>query len=413
MAVSFKTFEDRGVYVGFTANILIHARCRPSRTEEFEYDAMIPNWAGGGEATKGNDLVMNFTDLPIWTPLNSRDELLHELVQQRRQKQGAYLDPLLVRELRLKADIERGEEMFAQQAQHELDVANLDVQDSFIDILAMFGRKYGAISGQKELEFMTRSVLVTLASEDPRYLMKLVKVIITTITKHSPITRDELQERLDLLSSYSAPMCSLVTDEPFGDIGYLSRQNMRLQELHDSLTSFSTEQPRDIQRAIDVILMNIQSFLAFTKEKSSRIKLALLQDSFYLDTKRYNHLLEYILEQRSKISFALDGWSRHGENWAVTHDENLEGKYNVIFHILREMPTAPEELEDEVSKLFDLDSNVMALRSKMVRELHGWADDKMDMVLQQRLRESRQKEVAMDLVEEHHEVRDTVVEALK
>ena len=223
MATNFKTFEDRGVYVGFTANILIHARCRLSRTNEFEYDAMIPNWAGGGEATKGNDLVMDFADLSVWTQLNGRDELLQEMVLQRRQQQGAYLDPLLMRELRLKADIEKGEEMFAQQAKHELGIANLDVQDAYIDVLAMFGRKYGKVSGQKELEFMTRDILVTLAEEDPRYLMTLVKVVISTITEQTSISREQLQERLDLLSSYSAPMCSLVTDEKFGDIGQAQR----------------------------------------------------------------------------------------------------------------------------------------------------------------------------------------------
>jgi len=413
MANNFKTFASRGVYVGFTGSMLLHTRCRPSRDDENEYDAMIPNWAGGGELTKGNDLVMPFQDLTSWTQLNDRDDLLHELILQRRSKQDAYLDPILARELRLKADIECGDEFLIQKAKHELDIAKSDIQDAYVDVLAMFGRKYGAVSGQKELEFMTRNILVTLAEEEPLSLMKLVRVIIKTITVQTSIDREELQERLTVLSEYAAPMCSLITDEKFGDIGYLSRQNMRLEELHNDLKYFADKQAGEIKKAIDIILMNIQAFLAYTNEKSARIKLALLQDSFYLDTKRYKHLLNYVLDQRSKISFALDGWARHAENWAVTHHENIEGQRHVIFHILREMPTAPKELEEEIERLFKVDNSVMALRHKMVKELHGWGDDKLDQVLHQRILESRNLNTSLDLVEEHSEINNQVKDALK
>lgn len=413
MAVNYKTFEERGVYVGFTSNILVHARCRLSKAEEYEFDAMIPNWAGEEGASKGNDLVMAFKDVPVWTQLDARDEFLHLLFLQRRQKQGAYLDPILARELRLKADLEKGDDIFAGQAKHELDIAKSDVQDAYIDVLAMFGRRFGAVSGQKELEFMTRGVLTALAEEDPRHLMKLVRVIIKTITLQTSLSRELLQERLEVLSEYAAPMCSLLTEDKFGDIGFLSRQNMRLEELYESLGLFAEEKPAEIIKAINVIRINIKAFLAYTKEKSAGIKLALLQDSFYLDTKRYEHLLKYVLDQRSKISFALDGWARHAENWAVTHHENIEGKRNVIFHMLRDMPTAPGEVEEEVRNLYNVDSSAMSLRGKMVKELHGWADDKMDHILQERLMECRRVQAPLELVDEQVDIRSQVKKALK
>ena len=111
MSVRYKSFEDRGVYVGFQTRAVELCRCRMPRVELDDYEALIPNWSGHDHSSS-NDLVMQFMDVPRWCTLNRRDELLHMSVEQRRTHMGGHLDPIMMRDVRLEIDKQFGEITF-------------------------------------------------------------------------------------------------------------------------------------------------------------------------------------------------------------------------------------------------------------------------------------------------------------
>ena len=60
-------------------------------------------------------------------------------------------------------------------------------------------------------------------------------------------------------------------------------------------------------------------------------------------------LLELIADERKRISFALDGWASHASRWFLLERDDMEGHDKALLFILREMPSAPKELTEEVA----------------------------------------------------------------
>lgn len=395
MAVNYKSFADRGVYVGFYGRAVELVRARiPKDPNITDYEALIPNWGGWDLSRATNDLVMPFKDIANWTELIGRDKLLYDRVRENHKKRRGHMDPILMRELRLQVDLEAGDNHDKKLAEHELRIARQDVQNSFLEILAMFGRRYAAITEHEELQSVNRSILMTLSEADPETMIRLVRIIVGTVVRNTSISREQLQERLDTLSDFASPICSLVTNDTSRSVGFLSRQMALLEQLHDEISDYCAQGgPEEIHEAGQVIEANLVSFMQYTMQRAENIKAAVLNEGFYLNDKRYAKLVDLIKDERIKISFALDGWAGHATRWLSVDEDDISARNAVIAYILRQMPSPPRELEDEVEVQYGSD-NLMSMRGRVVKEMHSWMDDSLDQDIYRRVKKSRR-----DLVE--------------
>lgn len=388
MSVRYKSFEDRGVYVGFQTRAVELCRCRMPRIELDDYEALIPNWSGHDHASS-NDLVMDFMDVPRWCTLNRRDEMLHTSVEQRRTHMGGHLDPIMMRDVRLEIDKQFGDEVGRKLAENELEISRIDVQNAFLEILAMFGRNYSEQIGIEEFRRVDHRVLKTLAEESRDSLTRLVRVLARTVSREVGMSRELLQERLDVLSTFAAPICSIVTHDESRDVGYLSRQLGLLETFHAELLDYAENAVQEARDAIHVIDINVRTFSEYAKARAMHIQNALLSVDFYVSDKRYKDLLDIIAQERIKISYALDGWASHATRWMALGPDDLEEREKLIGFILREMPSPTVEVEEEVSHLVRGGDSLMSLRGRLVKEMHSWMDDSLDESLYKRVMDSR------------------------
>ena len=389
MAVQYKSFRDRGVYVGFHGRAVELARCRQPRGPVDDFEALIPNWSGT-ETGRDNDLVMKFSDLPRWCQLFGRDELLHQRILEERKRRKGHLDPIMMRELRLAVDAEAGDAKDQAQAETERRIACADAQGSFLEVLAMFGRRYAEMVGNREIARIDRTVLLSLSQESPQELMRLVKVIVGTVVQGAGISREALQGRLDTLSELAAPICSIVVEDRARSVGYLSRQLRLLEALKQEVADYAPRAPQEIREAAEIIGQNLDSFVAYALARARHIRQAILDETFYYDAERYAKLEALLKEERIRIAFALDGWAAHATRWLTIEDDDDAARNAVIAYILRQMPAPPSELdEDPTVQQLNAGRAPMTMRATAVREMHSWMDDTLDAEIYNRVRNTR------------------------
>lgn len=380
MAVQYKSFRDRGVYVGFQGRVVEMLRCRAPKDPELgDFEAIVPNFGGTDMGRVTNDMVMPFRDVPNWSDLVGRDKLLHERVAGSFFEREGYLDPITIRDMRMQVDLEAGEERDKRLAENEIEITRLDIQNAFLEILAMFGRRYAEIRGEAKLRQVNRQVLMSLSESSPTEMLSLVRIIVGAVVSGAAISREELQGRLDTLSDYAAPICSLVTEDASRSVGFLSRQMSLLEQLREGVFEYceNGQRPDEVHEAGRVIDFNLDTFIEYTLERAHAIKAAVLDERYYLNDKKYQSLLNLIREERVKISFALDGWAGHATRWLSVAEEDASSRNAVLTFILRQMPAPPSELDDIVERKFGGD-NLMSMRGRVVKEMHSWLDDSLD-----------------------------------
>ncbi|MDW3207297.1 MAG: hypothetical protein R8L07_17285 [Alphaproteobacteria bacterium] len=386
MAVQYKSFRDRGVYVGFQGRAVEMLRCRSPRDPEFgDFEAIVPNFGGTDMGRVSNDLVMPFRDVPNWSDLIGRDKLLHERVSYSYSDRQGHLDPITIRDMRLQADLEAGDERDKRLAENEISISRLDIQNAFLEILAMFGRKYAEIKGEADLKSVNRQILMSLSENSPKDMLHLVRIIVGAVVSGASISRDELQGRLDTLADYAAPICSLVTEDETRSVGFLSRQMSLLEQLRDGVAEYcSVQRIEEVMEAGRVVVFNLDTFIEYTTERAHTIKAAVLDDRYYLNNKKYEGLLKLIRDERVKISFALDGWAGHATRWLSVAEDDVSARNAVLTFILRQMPAPPQELDDFVERKFG-GQNPMSMRGRIVKEMHSWMDDSLDQEIYRRV----------------------------
>jgi hypothetical protein len=390
MALQYKSFRDRGVYVGFLGRPVEMLRCRASRDPELQdFEAIVPNFGGNDMGRVSNDLVMPFANVPDWTDLLGRDKLLHERIEASFESRQGHLDPITVRDMRLETDLEAGDERDRRLAENEIAISRTDIQNAFLEILAMFGRSYAEITEQHELRNVNRAVLMSLSEESPKDMLRLVRIIVSAVVQGASMHRDELQTRLDTLSEFAAPICSLVTEDDSRSVGFLSRQMQLLEQLREGVDAYcSVRRPDEVMEAGQVIDANLTTFIEYTLERAQTIKMAVLDETYYLSDEKYAGLLALIREERVKISFALDGWAGHATRWLSVGEDDIPARNAVLTFILRQMPAPPRELDEFIERRFGTD-NLMSMRGRVVREMHSWMDDTLDQEIYNRVMQGR------------------------
>ncbi|MTI11219.1 hypothetical protein [Curvivirga aplysinae] len=389
-------FQDRGVYIGFETKNLGGMRCRPSKVEGSVYEALISNWAGDSALGVGGDLVMPFLDVMEWAELSDRDKALHASVSQYGYKTEGYIDPQAMREIRFETDMAFADPILRMRAVEELRIESIDSQNTYFEILSIFARKYGATIDNRELKYVSRSILQQLARENPEDVLRLTREITKAAAEHGEITPETLSARLDFYSSFAAPICSILDkDSKDRDIGYLSRQLGALEDLMDRLEEFREGTNIEISGFITNIQENADKFLDFAQKQASAIQLLIVDDRSYTHDDMFKELKKELYENRMHIAYALDGWEQHYVGWKKLQNDSQETKEDFIIKLFRVMPQPTREVE-MVSIGYDMSG--VGSRAGTVRMMHSWDSESEDLELKNRVEAGKFNKSALEVV---------------
>ena len=277
-----------------------------------------------------------------------------------------------------------------RRRRREIALTQGDAENAYLEVLAMFGRKVGAEIGQRGIMELSRSVLVRLAEQNPTELHRLINVIGGHVARQSGMRRAELQKRLTKICDLATPICSLVTNDPSRDVGFLSRQQNLMEQLHDSLSAYQKDPKTEVASAALVLCENMADFMVYANSRTSGIKDCILNPESYTADARYERFLEIITEQRKRITYALDGWAQHASTWFAIYPSDRIGKLDLLRAMAREMPSPPAEVE-HVTGPYHRNMTNFDMRGGVVKELHSWADDVLDVELLERVKRGRRR----------------------
>lgn len=390
----YRTFEERGVHVGFTARMLRLVRCRESREDQFKFEALVPNWSGSDVGQSG-DMVMMWDQLPNWTDVLDRDRLLYDGLVQKCIELEGHLDPILMRDLRYEVDLQAGDDDIRHEAEYEIGLTRQDAQNSYLEILAMFGRQIGVATGNESFRKISGEILLTLADADPKELERLINIIANSVASGARMPRTELQQRLAVVSEYATPICSLVTDGVSKDVGFLSRQHARMERLMAEIADHIVGRPDEVSAGGSFACRNIQGFIDFANAKATEVKERVLDPRSYTTEKYYGELLDRITEQRKHIAYSLDGWEVHAKAWERLGDDEPLERSTLLRKMIADMPGQPHEIEDVTD---GRDNNLFnsQIQGRIVKEMHSWIDGELDEELAERVLRAKEKEAEND-----------------
>lgn len=386
-----QNFEDRGVYVGFRAKGLETVRCRKAKTDSGVYEALVVNWSGDTGQKSTGDLVMPFRDLPNWRSLPPFDEHLFDSVQDYGAKSAGYMDPIVMRDLRFKTVLKYGHVFEAAKAEQTLAGEGSELQETFLEILCLFSRKYGRVIGDRDLQFVTRDVLHRLMAEDMRELTHLARRLAHAVAELIDMDGNLLARRIEFYSEFGAPICSLLADDKTRSIGYLSRQLGALENLVMEIQEYGLDKSGELAVFIDRILDNALKFISFTLAKATQIHDMMLDNRAYIDDRKFKEMRRELTTNRLYISFALDGWGTQARHWDEAKLEGPEAQRDFIISLYRTMPHPTKELESTLASI-GYDMRHAGMRAGLVRVLHSWDDETLDQELAKRVEEGRQRE---------------------
>ncbi|WP_259781134.1 hypothetical protein [Aestuariispira ectoiniformans] len=394
-----QNFEDRGVYVGLRAKGLETVRCRKAKAANGVFEALVVNWSGDTNQKSAGDLVMPFRDLPHWRPLIPFDDHLFHSVQDYGTRSSGYMDPIVMRELRLKTILRFGHVFEACKAERTLAGEGTELQETFLEILCLFSRKYGRTIGDRDLQFVTRDVLHRLIAEDMGELTRLARRLAHAVADLIGMDGNVLARRIEFYSEFGAPICSLLAEDKTRAIGYLSRQLGDLEHLVMEIQEYGLDKKGELAVFIDRILDNALKFISFTLAKATQIHDMMLDNRAYINEQKFKELRRELTANRLYISFALDGWGSHGKNWELAKLEGPEACRDFIISLYRTMPHPTKELENTLASI-GYDMRHAGLRAGLVRVLHSWDDETLDQELAKRVEEGRQRQESR--TEEQH-----------
>ena len=373
--------------MGFRGRGLETVRCRRAKSEDDVYEALIVNWSG--DSTRGGDMIMPFMGLSDWRQLSFFDETLFLAVRDYGKLSQGYMDPLVMRGLRLQTVIDHGDEFEVSQAEASLDIEERDVRETFLEVLALFSRDYGSRVGDEELRHVTRRVLMRLMQEDPESVYKLSRELASTMARLSGVSGDILARRIEFYSEFAAPICSLVSGDNSRDVGYLSRQLGDLEKLAAELLEYGGTRHGELSMFVQRINENAQKFIDFALIKAQDIQSLILDNKAYIQPEKFQEMQNELKDNRLYISFALDGWENHAKRWAKAKLEGNDKCNDLIVEIYRSMPQPTKELEESRNRGYD--TRGAGMRTGAVKEMHSWDNEARDDELFDRVQKGRMR----------------------
>lgn len=385
-------FEERGVYVGFRTKGLEGVRCRRARGDYKDeyYEALVVNWSGESSQRASGDLIMPFSDVPEWRQLGGHDHALYTSLRDYGALSKGYMDPIVMRDLRYKTLVNYGTDDDRTEAEKALKVEKRDAQETFLEVLSLFSKKYGQTIGDRDLQYVTRKILHNLLAEDVNEVYKLARRLSAAVGELTHVDGDVLARRVEFYSEFAAPVCSLIALDSSRDVGYLSRQLGSLEQLIHELKEFADSTNDETAGFVVKIAENAEHFVTFALAKAEQIRELVLDNRAYVIEERFKGMKEEMAANRLYISYALDGWDTHATGWEAAKAEGSDKCEDFILALYRTMPRPTKELTNPHARA-SYDMKHAGMRAGTVKVMHSWDDESMDEELYSRVQQGKKQ----------------------
>ena len=388
-----QVFEKRGTAVPFHARNFQFARVREYwHGEQRQLEAVIPGFSG----TRRDELtVVTWEDLSQLAPIEARDTALHGWIAETRNIRD--LDPINIRELGLKADVQFGlSEEVREKALDTIARDKNDVSMVRLSCIAELTRECGIANGD---QFMTRTdtqTLMTLMSGDNSRtqldLDLLIERVMIFAAERSNCTVTEAKSYLDPLVGMLTPFGNVTAKGEEKDNGYLYKQHVALLNFRSQLEDSKSIIGPDKHMLIDDVLAAADECIRYVNDRLKLLNamLGTLADMF----DESKGIIGRLDRLRRDIGYGLDGWGAIIEAWdsayaakgAIGGDAAIE---RVINRVAGAAPRIPDRELDPNFKLVEEGNRYETARAKNVKETHGWTNGKLDEELQARIDKGR------------------------
>ena len=387
-----RTFERRGTTVPLTHPKFPHIRVREydhGGTRQLE--AVLPGYSG---VRRGETTVMLWDDLQKIAQFNERDR--HVLDGVAATNDVNEIDPIAIRLFCQRAEAQFSpDEAERHRARQQAEQDAVDRETVRLACLAQLTRECGIARGDSLLAKTSMKTLVglitTADSQADFEVGKLIDRVLHFAAERSNSTVEDVRRWMDPVIGMIAPLGS-ITDEAADRVdGFLFRQHAELLRFRKSLGDRRPAVSEELQDTIDFILGVCDQGIGYVNGRINDLGGVL--GEFAEMFEMIDDSLNTLWQIRRDVAYALDGWTPLIAVWdaAVASDDAPDKQALIreaLEHILAFVPIIPagefqstlagDAIQQERSRL------------KLVRQMHSWQTNELDVEIETRVANARQ-----------------------
>jgi hypothetical protein len=349
------TFEERGVTVPFTTDVVRNVRLRGELAEDREF--LLPALSGG----KGT-YVVPFKALPATVDLNLYDQALLE-----HMTEALTFTPFELRHLVMEVDAKGyGGVPKARAAKKALQNERNVV--SFNQCLLILRALRVLSTDPVELD------VKTLMTEEGHTLAKEQFKIYSAKWQ---TTSDELMQKFQLWANIIWAIGAREADHP----GYLAQAYSEIQTMIDEIKEFLSKEPPEVQ----FMGRGFIEAATLTSEIALREMDACWGYEFDIATTLSNSdkAMRDMTARVQKTSWVLDGWSRLIQVWKESEESFRGERRKVLERMYEDLPILPKATL--VGGQVDILSGIRETQKSWVKANMDWRTEEVDQEMLQRL----------------------------
>ena len=384
-----QTFERRGTTVPFQQKDLAHARVREYfHGENRLLEAVIPNLSG---TRRGELVVVPWDSLPSQFTLETRDAKVHGMVAGTRNTRD--LDPINIRDICLKADIEHGGDGAARE--RALEIAEQDRSDKSmvrLSCIAQLTRECGIAKGDPLMARAdTRTLMQLMGGDSGRSkidLDLLIERVMIFAAERSSTTVEGVKDYLDPLVGMITPFGNVTAEGEQRSNGFLYQRHTALIAFRKQANTYRPMAREELQSRVDDIIAAADECIDYVNERLTTLNemMGRLADMFDQNL----GVIDTLDRLRRDVGYGLDGWEDMITVWNTAYANHAaiggeQAMERTIGRISSYAPRIP------VKELFPGHEQVKSgsqyekAKVKMVSTMHAWDTGQLDSELHARV----------------------------
>ncbi|MDF1749844.1 MAG: hypothetical protein P1V34_13315 [Alphaproteobacteria bacterium] len=349
------TFEERGVNVPFTSDVVRNARLRGSSPKNREF--LLPGLSGG-EGT----YVVPFKALPTLVELNLYDQTLVDNLEGLPS-----ITPFDLRQVVLDMDA-RGFGGVPRTRAAKREIENAENVGLFNQCLLIVRALKLLAEDSLDLDL---KVLITPAGQ------KLAKEQFKSYAEKSNTTPDEIMQKLEQWARLTGTIGVKNADHP----GYLRQTYIHLQTMGADIKEYLTKEPPEVQ----FMGRGINESAKLTSEIANREmeKCWSFEHDIGKALANADKTMQAMQEHVQTISWIIDGWARLIEAWNESSESFRGQRRKVLEMIYENLPILPKSVL--IGDQFDKLSGIRETQKGWVKANTDWRTEELDQEMLGRL----------------------------
>ncbi len=383
-----KTFQSRGVFIGFEKESIALARLRvQERTHDVEWELKLPM---DSKKPGGAIMILPWRQLLSYTSLSARDKALWATID---DIDDTDPDPYTIMLIRDQVDAACNTSAAIRDAARTRRAAAEEARDrAYIGFLAEMTREAGIQLGDQTMVRIDAATLANimkrgadLSAAAPINPDQLRSTVLGFFAKTLNGSLDQVTQMLEEFSDLAAPMGYIGGTNETGVAGLFPAIAEQLAAFEQSMGGFEGQAFSEHANMAAMCRFAAKDFLKFVRQK---INLgATLCSRFTALLRRPAAARAQLNQIRRSLSYALDGWEGLIAAWmAVEANGTYADKVEVLTHCFHNLPVMPAQECEAGSDREKIWSGFEGARTKVVKAMVSWNGNSVDSELAERVK---------------------------